>query len=436
MVAHDRRRRRRPTQRLHHTVRLVLLIAAAIGLYVLIAAAAAHGGAWAYQLDLQNDNSDDNNVFFDAGGGGGGVAAGAAAAGGGGGTLSVFDRDLVKKRVSAGEILREHAKYSKSGASVPGFNERSLVYVTPWNNHGYDVAKMFRGKFTHVSPVWYNIHPTEPGKPVYKLQGGHDVDKDWIADVRAPTANGKRAKVVPRFILQEFTRDDILPLATTPTHQKALADLIVGECVAQGFDGFVFELHVAGHAPDIVVQISKAARARSPALEFFLVVPPDNPRLEQNVFEHRHFEYLKDYVDRFSLMTYDYSDPNRPGPNSPIDWIQSNVLRLSPEMEDRSRLLVGTNMYGNLFVGDQGETVVASTYLDFLQRNENGIKFRWDKESEEHVIEFRTGEGARAELWYPTLKSVDQRLSLFEELGVGVSVWEIGQGLDYFYDLF
>ena len=29
-------------------------------------------------------------------------------------------------------------------------------------------------------------------------------------------------------------------------------------------------------------------------------------------------------------------------------------------------------------------------------------------------------------------KYLEERLALFEELGVGVSIWEIGQGLEYF----
>jgi chitinase domain-containing protein 1 len=39
-----------------------------------------------------------------------------------------------------------------------------LGYVTPWNSHGYDVAKGVPGKFSIVSPVWLQLKGAEGGK--------------------------------------------------------------------------------------------------------------------------------------------------------------------------------------------------------------------------------------------------------------------------------
>ena len=63
-------------------------------------------------------------------------------------------------------------------------------------------------------------------------------------------------------------------------------------------------------------------------------------------------------------------------------------------------------------------------------------RLRWDNASEEHVAEYVDGEGRKHKLFYPTLLSLQRRIELAQEAGAGLSIWELGQGLESWMDLF
>lgn len=94
--------------------------------------------------------------------------------------LSVQERGLVTHNVTWDSIVAEHGRPWRD-AGHRHFLNSVLVYVTPWNSLGYDMAKKFRAKFTHVSPVWYQL---KRGKDGMELLGKHDVDRQWIDGVR------------------------------------------------------------------------------------------------------------------------------------------------------------------------------------------------------------------------------------------------------------
>lgn len=70
--------------------------------------------------------------------------------------LSVYERGLVKRDTSYQEILAENFRASVN-ITHRHFPNLVLAYVTPWNSKGYDMAKRFTSKFTHISPVWYEL---------------------------------------------------------------------------------------------------------------------------------------------------------------------------------------------------------------------------------------------------------------------------------------
>lgn len=61
-----------------------------------------------------------------------------------------------------------------------------------WNNHGYDVAKIFGAKFDMISPVWLQVRHT--GNKKYEITGTHDIDSGWVEDVRKAGPPGQKSK--------------------------------------------------------------------------------------------------------------------------------------------------------------------------------------------------------------------------------------------------
>ena len=90
---------------------------------------------------------------------------------------------------------------------------------------------MFRGKFTHISPVWYTIQPgTGKSQNMFVLQGAQDVDKEWMKEVSEPVNNHK-THIVPRFQILSNENDLLMKLYQDVNVAKELADMIISECM-------------------------------------------------------------------------------------------------------------------------------------------------------------------------------------------------------------
>lgn len=138
------------------------------------------------------------------------------------------------------------------------------------------------------------------------------------------------------------------------------------------------------------------------------------------------------------MMTYDFANAEQIGPNAPATWIRQCVEMLLPNTSDtslrmRSRLLIGLNFYGYDFVPGGMTPLRGGEYVAILKEHQPEIK--WHAEAAEHFLAYQTGIGSHF-VYYPTLFSIELRLQLAVHLQVGgIAIWEIGQGLNYFFDL-
>ncbi|KAK6141077.1 hypothetical protein DH2020_025189 [Rehmannia glutinosa] len=335
----------------------------------------------------------------------------------------VYRRGLVNKDVNYRQVLDENMKTSEN-SSQRNFKNPVLAYFTPCQG-----TKLV-------------------------LEGRHNADKGWITEIRR-TGN---SQILPRVVLEANPVD---LLKKKKQRDKAIK-LIIAECKEMEYDGIVLEswsrwaAYGVLHDPDMrntalqfVIQLGQAMHSitleqnRSQNLQLvFVIGPPRSDNLQEYDFGPEDLRSLSDDVDGFSLMTYDFSGPQNPGPNAPLKWIHSTLmLLLGTSTGDHQKLakkiFIGINFYGNDFVVSQGlggGPIVGREYLSLLEKHRPQL--HWEKNSAEHFFLYTDNRNVEHVVFYPSPMSIAMRLQEALSWKAGISIWEIGQGLEYFFDIF
>eukprot|EP01132_Coremiostelium_polycephalum_P007944 gene7944-9774_t len=347
----------------------------------------------------------------------------------------VVKRNLVRENIKPTSILQNHFKYCKD-TQKRKFKGNVLGYITPWNSKGYKIAELFKCKFTHLSPVWFQVK-FFPGKGI-GIEGGHNIDKEWIKRIRSPMAQcTTKTKIVPRYNMEGDGWT--IPNFEARVKDGSLVSALSTHVKDNGFDGLVLEGYLNPQIVEIrnqfIEKLSKSLHQIDKQL--FIVIPPIRDKKHPvQMFTGIDYALLANFVDGFSFMTYDYSPGT--GSNSPYPWVVENIkMMLQPnEFKHPEKLMIGIPFYG--YKGGatmEPSPVVSHDFIDILKKNKNS-KFTWNQFSHDHIFLYsEQGSGTKIWLNYPSLLFIDQHIKLAKEYSASISIWELGQGLDYFYDL-
>lgn len=322
---------------------------------------------------------------------------------------NVLDRKLLTETPLAKDIIKYHATYHQD-VLTRNFKNSVLGYVTPWNNKGYDVAKIWAPKFNYISPVWLQIKRQSPN--IYIISGLHDVDHAWMKSLRQKGSIND-LKILPRIIFENWQPSDLKAFFMEPsslTEQKALIEEIKKACKQWKFDGVVLEMlsQIGKYVDKSVKFIQQFGLEMSEGdLSLILVYPPFRGYPTDEFFIQA-FNDIHPYVDAVSVMTYDFSNPQKPGPNAPLYWVRLCIEKLidNDEMTSkRSKILLGINFYGNSYTANGGGPIVGTEYIELLKNAKNNQALSYNNNTAENYLEIRTSQGNK-KIFYPDRKSV------------------------------
>ncbi|KAM7539923.1 hypothetical protein Aperf_G00000041315 [Anoplocephala perfoliata] len=280
------------------------------------------------------------------------------------------EKAILSTQVDLKRFLRSYNYVDKYEHISRKLSHDVLAYVTPWNAKGYEKAKIFAKKFTIVSPVWFQLKPA-----TYEVIGLHDIDAKWIESVKSINS---QIKFAPRVIFERWDAGDYQQAFSNSGNRidciRALRDL----CKKNNFEGLTVEVWM------------------------------------------QHF-----------------GTSHQPGENAPIKWVAQCVRNLVPDDKDtgkRSKILTGVNFYGYDYIPAKrdGRAVVGHDVVDIARKY--SPEFVWHDDAAEHSLEYTDGENVKHSLFFPSVYSLARRIAMVEELGVGLSIWEIGQGFDSFFE--
>jgi spore germination protein YaaH len=230
-----------------------------------------------------------------------------------------------------------------------------------------------------VSPFWFRA--TGAGDITVDPNADPQKTKDFI-----DAASGSGAAIVPS-IVDALPAGGMAAILADPATRTQHVDAIAAFAKAGNYDGIDIDYERfafsdlrdtwAATRPNWVAFITElGARLHADGRSLSVSVPPiyDAGRTDASGYWVYDYGAIAPHVDRIRIMAYDYS-VDKPGPISPIDWVESTITGAVDAVGSPDKLVLGIPAYGRNWPASisgtcpataEGRTTVTARTVDDL----------------------------------------------------------------------
>ena len=340
---------------------------------------------------------------------------------------SIYDKELNTKKVIVKDILANYNEISENAENhYISKGKEVLGFITPWNKDGYTIAEEFGDKFSIIVPTW--LFAEMEGKK-FVIKGTDAVNETWMKNMKEKHPD---TIIAPRLIFQihpQIFYNENKYIFNV--FRQTLADVIKQynfEAIFLEVPNYVMVSQTCQYVPALVKEIRYAFGKKNKGKVYCEIPTILRGYADQ---EAKNLKRIADQSDLVYMSVYELPQTAAvspmPGLDATIEWLKSS--RINPK-----KFIAGFPFFGFDYGNGSGrEYVTGQDFINTLSKYKVTPVFL--KEYQETAY-FYSKDRASHTLYYPSISDLYARFEKTVSTGIaGFGIWELAQGLPYFYDL-
>ncbi|MEZ4572230.1 MAG: glycosyl hydrolase family 18 protein [Thermomicrobiales bacterium] len=312
------------------------------------------------------------------------------------------------------------ATIGRSAPPASGYLGRMGYYVY-YDDDSWTTLQRQIDRLDIVSPYFFHLTPNLSIKEL------DEREEEVTAFIKS-----HNKQVIP-IIQNEAKWDQFTETMSSPESHRDVAQRLAELAESRGFDGMQIDFEaINAEDRDLLTafmrEVEREFRPRGLVVSQALVARSSDALTKWGgVYDYEELGRINDFV---TIMAYDYNSVNstEPGSVAPIWWVDS-VLEYARGQIPAEKIYLGVPFYGRDWNVDDGPpaTSIGFVTASRIMAEEDEVVGGFSGEEGSPWLRYRDKDGKRHEVWYENAESLELKLDLALEHGIGgFAGWRLG----------